>query len=410
MGLTQGIEQIRSTFENRWKARPLPGAKDPNYRAIRLQGLTLDRAPKNLSSVSAIPSDLLRGIHVTVQAAHSEITTQNLPEGVTVMSLLDAARKKPELVLPHLGIPKSLDGDWCAELVAARWQSGVFIHVKKNVKVTEPLRVLSFLNPECGLFIHRSLVILESGAELEIVDLLEGSGYLNSVPPLTQGLMEFKVADQARLKVNLVQNWGPAVQNFLRVAQTTGKDASIECTQVFAGGSLGQARVESTCECSGSKIDIYGAARGDGEQKFDFWVTANHPAPHTSSSTQYWAVMADQASSVFNGLIDIAQAGLKTDAYQKNRNLLLSNQATIHTLPKLLIAADDVKCAHGASVSSVDENQLFYLESRGLSRDEAQSMIVDGFTEPVISRLPGEDLQERVRSALTPKAQVGGEQ
>jgi len=161
-----------------------------------------------------------------------------------------------------------------------------------------------------------------------------------------------------------------------------------------------QYRLESECKGTGSDMKILSATRGSESQHFDFWTTTTHQASHTTSSMDHWAVMGDKARAVFNGKISIPHTATHTDAYQKNRNLLLSPQAVIDALPKLEIATDEVKCAHGASIAPVSDEQMYYLQSRGITRAEAESMIVDGFTEPALQKIKDLTLRNLVRETM----------
>ena len=172
-------------------------------------------------------------------------------------------------------------------------------------------------------------------------------------------------------------------------------------TPVLIGATQAQIKTESHCLGSGAQIIISGAAKGKNKQNFDLDVITEHRVTDTLSTYDFLTVMQDQSKAVFKGLIKITPDGARTDAYQKSKNLLLSSQASIETFPKLEIETDDVKVAHGASISPVNPDQVYYLQSRGISATEAESMIIDGFTQPVLTRLTEAfDLKNRVTLAM----------
>ena len=328
------------------------------------------------------------------KAGDSQVrVTGKLPPQVTL--------EKESLLLNTSKLPEYLQSDPFVRLVLDEAKNKTVIRVSSGFK--GGLRLLVYLGPELSHCVYHSLLMVEPGAEVTFTEEYAGPGLLNGHPPLVCGLTQVLAQAGANVNFNSVQNFGSSVQVFQRHLIQAYADSNVKVTPVYTGGAQTQLRSELDCLESGAQIDWEGAVRGDNKQRFDFWVSSRHEVPHTQARTQHWAVMADESQSVFNGNIVIGSKGLQTQASQQNKNMLLSPRATIHTFPKLEIATDEVQCAHGAAVVPVDEEQIYYLQSRGISRHEAQLMIIQGFTEPALRRLGNQELYHRSAAAISQK-------
>jgi Fe-S cluster assembly protein SufD len=181
------------------------------------------------------------------------------------------------------------------------------------------------------------------------------------------------------------------------------RDATVETLHIALGGKLSRATVRTSLAASGASAKMLGLVVGSDRQLFDHHTQQNHFAPHTTSDLLYKSALKDQSRSVFAGLIRAGREAQKTDAVQTSRNLLLNAKARADAIPMLEIEANDLRCTHAATVAPVDEEQLFFLRSRGLSRTEAQQMIVEGFVEPVIAELPAAGLREALSAFVAAK-------
>ena len=179
--------------------------------------------------------------------------------------------------------------------------------------------------------------------------------------------------------------------------------ASVHQVTVALGGAKGQTRLESDCRGRGASFRHFGAVRADGDQHFDFWIRQLHSVPHTEGLMDFRGVATDRSRVVFNAMIDIPTQALHTDAVQKFRGLTLSSKSTIDASPKLEIATHEVKCSHGVSISTVDPDQIYYLTSRGISRSDAEWMVINGFTQPIVQELPTEALRTRFHALMEQK-------
>ena len=391
--------QLRQEAESKWMSLPLPNKKDENYRATRLSDVSIkDRVQKSTAQNTSTPiASLDENEGALLIHSSSESKTTTLGHSPSITDFSSALATQNPILEKYSSLPPSLNEDIFALQNLARAQNGIFVHFKANQKEPKPLRGVHFFDPASESFFYKTLLVAEPGSEVIYIDELCGNAGSDSTKTLyANGLSQIIALPGSKVTYIFVENWTRNTQHFHRHSLIAHKDAQIEFISLNAGGLKGQVRTEAHCIESGALIKITGAARVEHKQHLDFWVTSRHTAPHTHSQMDYWTIAADQARSVFNGNIIISQEAVKSEAYQKNKNLTLSSQAEIDTYPKLEIATDDIKCAHGATVSSIDEEQKFYLESRGIPSLEAETLIVNGFTHPVISKLPYQNLHTRV--------------
>lgn len=372
--------------------------KSEDYRFTPLRNFDLDRQSSslvNIPSSSPFPSSESTAVaeyagEILLSSAGELSAT--LPTGVRV-----------KLLAKETALPLCLEEDPGAQLASARASLQLLIEVQEQTQLDRPIRLLHQLEESSHTLLDRIVVKVGQAAHVQFIDEFEGRGRLNGKAPFISTLFEMEVGAGSHVQLSEVQNLGPHVEGLMRRFIQAQQDARVDLTVFHLGGSRIQARIVTDCIGRGSHFEILGGLRGDENQVLDAWVTSQHSVSDTSSNTRFYSVMADSARSVFNGLIRIPQEGVRTDASQRNFNMLLSPKAIIDTLPKLEIATDEVKCAHGAAISPIQTDQLVYLQSRGIPQQEAELMIVNGFTYPVIEKLLTETLRERVQSAVEQK-------
>jgi Fe-S cluster assembly protein SufD len=337
----------------------------------------------------------LRGFDPDVHTAHAgTFALDGEPGGAVFTTLAEAVESHPELVERYLGtvVPEN---EKFSAANAARWHDGVLLHVPAGVTVEAPLRALVELTDEGSALYHRVLVVLERGAHATFVEEFrsEVPGYLNVV-------VELVVADEARLEYVTIQHHHPETRQFGTHRATVGRDAELDWVAAALGGTRAKSRMESLLAGQGAHVKVTGAYYLTGSEHIDYDTTQEHAAPNTTSDLAFKGVLDDRARAVWRGVIRVDKGAQKTDAYQENRNLLLSADAQATPIPGLEIEANDVRCTHGATVGQVDSAQLFYLMARGLDRASAQRVIVRGFFEPVLERIGSPDARERLAAAL----------
>lgn len=377
----------------------MPTMKDENFRFTSLEGIDLDsavsKAPEQFLSAKSLPAYLQEKDpeeSALLVMSGADFYSHGTANGIEFGSL-------KELGINFGPSGEIFSEDKFAQLAAARWTTGAYVRVAKNTKVSLPLRAAYYFQTKETNFLFRSLVILEEGAELNFIDDFSGDDDALKNAPLVSGILEFRLANGAKLKYSQVQNFGKNTQYFLRQRFDLARDAELTVSVVHVGGEKGQLRQDVHLNESGASAKILGSARGAENQHFDFWMNAEHTVPNTKSENDFFFVMDDNAKAVFNGMIRITETALNTDAYQKNRTLLLSKKASVHSIPKLEISTDQVKCSHGSSVTMVNPEQVHYLQSRGIPPAEAEQMIVQGFIEPVVQTIPLPSLCRRIHDS-----------
>ena len=334
---------------------------------------------------------------VVLEQTHPALTKQ----GITVCSLDRATREHEPLLKLHLGALLHDDYDWYAALGSSLRQGGAFVHVPKGVKAELPVRFFHWMDGAGRVVAPRSVVIVEEGAELTMIEELlsetvEGAS-------LHVGGVEVFVGANAKLTYGQIQDWGRNVFHYGNVRAHVGRDAELQWMQVMVGGRMTKANGYFNLAGEGARAYVNGFMFGDQRQHFHLHTLQRHLEPHTTSDLLIKCCLKDRARSVYQGLIQVAEGAQRTDAYQANRNLLLSDQARADSIPGLEILANDVRCTHGATIGYVDPEHLFYLMARGLPHAQAERLIVEAFFEPVIARIPLETVRERLRGEIERK-------
>jgi Fe-S cluster assembly protein SufD len=243
--------------------------------------------------------------------------------------------------------------------------------------------------------------VVEEGGELTMLEemlseTVEGAS-------LHAGGVEVFVGDNAKVTYSQIQDWGRNVFHYGNIRARVGRDAELQWMQVMVGGRMTKANGWFNLDGQGARAFVNGFMFGDQRQHFHLHTLQRHLQPHGTSDLLIKCCLKDKARSVYQGLIQVAEGAQRTDAYQANRNLLLSDQARADSIPGLEILANDVRCTHGATLGYVEPEHLYYLMARGLPRVEAQRLIVEAFFEPVIGRIPLETVRERLRGEIERK-------
>ena len=319
-----------------------------------------------------------------------------------VVDLQRAAREQPELVREHLGSAVS-PGEWKYQsLHSALWSGGCLCYVPANVEVELPIEYgIGLTTPGLGLFPHL-LIIAERNSKVTVIQ--------ESVSPTLDGLnvvagtVEIIAREGAQVRFVDVQRWGRNVQNFSTMRALLSKDASLQAILLGLGGTITKSRLDVLMNESGSRTELLGLFFGDSDQTFNYDTLQDHIAPRTESDLLFKSTLTDQASLTWNGIVNVHKTASQAAANQTSRNLLLSDKASAAPTPILEISAHDVlRCSHGATVGPVDQEQIFYLQSRGIPAEEAERMLVRGFFSEVLERVPSERLQKRVFGVLEAK-------
>jgi Fe-S cluster assembly protein SufD len=317
-------------------------------------------------------------------------------QGVIFTDLASAAREHAALVREHLftTVVKPDEHRFRA-LHAALWSCGTFLYVPGGVAVTLPLMTQTWLGASGGALFPHTLVIAEAGSQVSLLELFasEPAG----PRALASGVVELILRPSAQVRYASIQEWGlPMWEVGSLIRARLERDATLSSLVVSLGAGLVKADVESQLAGQGATSEMLGLYFGHNGQHIDYHTLQEHRAPSTTSELLYKGAVKDAARAVFAGLIKVDPGAQKTNAFQANRNLILSEGARSDSIPKLEIMANDLRCTHGSATSRLNEEHIFYLMSRGLTRKQAMFMIVEGFFADIFDRIP----IERVRSYL----------
>lgn len=420
-GEPEFLQRRRAAAWAHWERTPFPARTEELWRRTDIARLQWDRllagrdAHPRVEAAEALPEHLRselgpRGersallVQLDAHVLLAEIDPELGARGVIVLPIAEAARKHPALVERTLGSIVRPEESRFTALTAALQSGGAFIHVPTGVTVPRPIEILfSRQCPDLAVFPH-VVVSLEPGSEAVVVEEYVSPGEPGT--GVSVGATEASVAEGARLHLATFLRWGPNVHHFGTERVRVQRDGRFHWTVAALGGKLTKVDLEMHLEGPGSEARLSGCYFGSETQHFDFHTFQNHPVGDSVSDLLFKGALRDRARTVYQGLIKVHRDAQRSNAYQANRNLLLSPKARADSIPSLEIEANDVRCTHGATVSQVEEEQLFYLMARGLNRREAEHMIVLGFFEPVLQRIPLESLRSAVTSVVERKSET----
>jgi len=395
-----------STASEEWRYTDVEELDPLAFRPVAPEedaGLEVAELPEAVREILAGEQDR-SGVLVEVDGriVHRRLDPELAARGVTFLPIRLAARERPELLREHF-LTSEVAG-WEEKfwsLHTAFLTQGYLLHVPENVKVEDPVHVFRYVEGEGALLATHSLVVAGRGAEITCID-----EYISPdlpEPTLSVNGAEIVGGENATVRYLSLERFGKGALHFSVQHNVARRDTRLSGFNVSLGGDLSRADVTSHLVGQGSESEMLALWFGDGDQHFDYHTLQHHAAPHAYSDLLYKGALEGRAESVFRGLIRVDEGAQLTDAYQTNRNLLLSEECHATTLPNLEIEADDVRCSHGATVGQVDPDMLFYLMSRGLDRRSAERLLVFGFFDEVLDRMPVEGARRRVGEAIEEK-------
>lgn len=308
--------------------------------------------------------------------------------GVKVLDLNEAAREFPEIVRKHLGSLIGADFGKFEALTNALWSGGLFIYVPRNADIAKPIHIANSSAPEGGSLFQRHLIVTEENTSLTLVDENGNGNGGNGSDLRTNSLIELIAGAQSRVKFVTVQNWDRRAVSYMTHRTHLGAGARSEMVMTSLGSRISKIDCGAVLAGEGAESNIFALAVGSADQHFDHHTVQDHAAGSTHSDLKFKIAVRDRANSVYTGLIRIDEGSPFCEAYQENRNLILSSKARAETIPELEIMNNEVRCTHGATVGKVDPEEIFYLESRGLGRADAIRLIVTGFVGPILDHIP----------------------
>ena len=381
---------MRTELLERYEALPFPTKSDEHWRFTDLTGFDPDSFSANGATEIAAPDTLLEidaaGIAVVSEAG---IRIEREAEGIRFEPLTD----DHPLLYSLVGSDEKF-----AAHNAALWQHGLLVHVPKGVVVEKPLYVRIANAVEGGSLFWRLLIVAEPESRFTVIE-----EYASTSPDLSgysNAAVEIVVEQGAKVEYVSLQNLSQGTFHFASHHGTVGRDAELDWVTGGFGSGKGKVRIHNDLAGQGATSRVTGAYFADAKQHLDFDTFQEHIAPNTTSDFAFKGALRDEATAVWRGMIRVEEGAQKTNAYQENRNLLLSKTAHADSIPGLEIMANDVRCTHGATLGQVDREQLFYLMARGLSRQEAERLIVRGFFQDVLDRVELEPVRAALGAAL----------
>ena len=393
-----------------WQAflsRPMPTRSEEEWMRTDIRPLKLDRYPL-ISNDGNLPSSspmLLENVDVGGKtssvngvARHGALDEKWRAKGVIFADLNEAVQDHEDLVRKYLySQVRAPWPDRLAALHAACWTSGTFLYVPRGVALDQPLHSLASLSEQATDFGH-TLVILEDGASATYLNELgsptEDAGGLHC------GATEVILQSGSHLRFVTLQDWGRDVWHFAHQHASVQRDASLQWTVGALGSRLSKVNQQVSLVGPGAECQVNGVMFTEDRQHLSYHTLQHHQAPHCRSDFLYKAALQDQSRTVWRGMIKVDRVAQKTDGYQRNDNLLLSQLCRADAIPGLEIEADDVRCTHGATTGNVDEELVFYAQSRGYTRREAVRLVVTGFFQQVFDRITIESVREALGHAI----------
>lgn len=279
----------------------------------------------------------------------------------------------------------------------AAWTDGTVVRVPANTKPAEPIRIETVQTQAGTTLNHRTLIVVEDGAEAEIWDIFKTAHDEASV---LNGVVELHVGANATLRYISVQDVNEKSWVFGSQRGIVERDGNLDWSVIGFGGANGKVFQETTLAGPGADAKVTGAYATRGSQHVDFDTLQEHAAPNTTSDLAFRGIVSGRSSAVWRGMIKVDPGAQKTDAFQEARNLLLGSKAHADAIPGLEILADDVACTHAAAIAKIDPEQIFYLRSHGLPQNLAERVVVEGFLGAIVERYPEGQLRDAIAGLI----------
>jgi Fe-S cluster assembly protein SufD len=387
----------RAAAAERYAALPLPDTTQEHWRFTDLKGFDPDSFVQN-GHVEVPGTETMLELDAAGLATVTEsgLHIERAPEGVT-FELLDENHPRLHELVGH-------DEKFAAHN-AAMWKQGLLVHVPRGVVLEQPLYVRLANSVDGGSLFFRLLVIAEPESRFTLIE-----EYTSATPELaayTNIVSELFVEQGARLEYVSLQNLSRETWHFGNHHARVGRDAELDWVAGGFGSKKGKTWIQNDLAGRGATSRVTGAYFTDRDQHIDYDTFQLHQAPDTTSDFAFKGALRDTSTAVWRGMIRVEPDAQKTNAYQENRNLMLSPTTHAVPIPGLEILANDVRCTHGATVSRVDREQLFYAMARGLTHSEAERLILRGFFQDVLDRIDLEPVREALSEALEARIPQG---
>jgi len=404
------VRELREKGMENFKEFGLPGRKNEDYKYTNVQNIFNTEYQKEVKArdinieledifkcdVPEINTNVLLLLNGFYYAKQEELI--ELPEGVIMGSLAAASKKYPEIVSEHLGKYAKMDKNGLVGLNSAFANDGTYIYVPKNAVLKQPIQVVNILLDDKDLMTqHRNLIVVEENAEASVVicdHTLSPNRYC------TNSVLEVFANKNAKVDLSRIQNEHNGSTQLTNTFIHQERDSRVTTNIVTLHGGVIRNNIDVKMNGEGCESNTYGLYLSDRTQHIDNFVNVDHAYPNCNSNQLFKGVLDDMATGAFSGRIYVAPDAQNTLAFQANNNILLTDDAKMHTKPQLEIYADDVKCSHGATVGQLDENAFFYMRARGIGEREARMLLMYAFVDEVVNHIAIEPLRERIQDLV----------
>lgn len=404
------LELVRSGAIDRFEQLGFPTVHDEEWKYTNLAALAKENFQPAVTRGDSVFPNIERYAYPETTGAHLVVVNGFLREDLSTKIGLDdivaidlfsavADARYNKVARKYLARNANYHDNGLKALNTAFLQSGVFLLIPKNVKLETPLQItfVSDTTVTKSASFPRLLVVAEENSSATLIESFVSNG---DDSHFANAIAEIVVKDGARLEHYRLQNENRKVYHVATTAAELGRASSYDATTINFGAHLARHDISVVMDHEGAECWVDGLYVGGANQHTDTHSVIDHKQPHCTSHQLYKGILDGNARAVFNGKIFVREGAQKTDAMQTNKNLLLSTQARVDTKPQLEIYADDVKCAHGAAVGQIDEEELFYLQARGLNPELGRSLLTYGFAEEVIGKIKIDSIRSQLDEAV----------
>jgi Fe-S cluster assembly protein SufD len=369
--------------------------KNFNFSNRNPEAKPLDIARYIIPSLEANVLVFINGVYA---AEHSKIISP--ASQITILPLKEAIDQKKDLIQMHLGKHADHKADALTAWNTASWSEGVFIHIGKNIAVEKPVILYHIHDVRDGqvITLHRNLFIAEQSSDVTVIEKFDSEGSANGFSNL---VTEVVVAENAGFNLYEIQNDNGARYHYNHIHFSQANTSRVNTFTFSLNGKLIRNNLQLSLDGEGIESHMYGLYAVAGDTLADNHTVVDHKKPNSFSNELYKGIIDGQAKGIFNGKIFVRPNAQKTNAFQANRNILLTDKATINTKPQLEIWADDVKCSHGCTTGQLDEEAVFYLQTRGLSKETARAMMLYAFAGEVLDQVKHPVIKEYIDTIIS---------
>lgn len=405
-GSSNLINRMRDIAIKRFEKVGIPGFKNEDYKYTNLERV-FDKDYRHILEYEKVDIDLNEAFRCDVPQLDTDVVLlvngwyyaknqplQNLPKGVVVGSLQEVANEQPELVQDYLNRQAGLSDDPIVALNTALAKDGFFLYVPDHVVLEKPIQVINLMRAEDAVFAtQRNLIVVGKNSQAKVIFC---DHTLSACDFLTNNVTEIFVGQDAVADVYTVQNQNNQANSINSSFFKQGANSNLLTSVATLHGGLIRNNLKVEFAGEHAEANVYGMSFTDKKQHVDNFTNIEHAYPNCLSNQVYKNVLDEDSVGAFTGRIHVVRDAQKTNAFQRNNNVLLTDSAKMNTKPQLIIDADDVKCSHGATIGQIDEEALFYLRARGIGEADARMMLMNAFAHEVVQNIRVEPLRDRI--------------